>query len=156
MNNKNLKNFWKKVEIKDEDSCWIWKGKHCHNGYGQLKINRKDKMAHRVSWIIHFGEIPEGMIVCHHCDNPECVNPKHLFIGTYKDNIADCIRKGRNKTSILRGESNGSSKLKDSQIPIIRQKYSTGEYSLRKLGKEYGIGFEAIRRVIKHMSFKNI
>ena len=154
MDERYIKNFWKKVDKKDNSSCWIWIGAHCNHGYGQMRINNKMKMAHRISWIIHFGNIPEGLEVCHKCDNPECVNPSHLFLGTHQDNMDDRNRKGRNKS--LQGELNGASKLKNYQIPSIREKYSTGEYSLRDLGREYGVGFEAIRRIVNHISFKNI
>ena len=154
MDERYIKNFWKKVDKKDNSSCWIWIGAHCNHGYGQMRINNKMKMAHRISWIIHFGNIPEGLEVCHKCDNPECVNPSHLFLGTHQDNMDDRKSKGRNKS--LQGEMNGASKLKNSQILSIRKKYSTGEYSLRDLGREYHVGFEAIRRVVKHISFTNV
>jgi len=99
------KRFWEKVE-KDAD-CWIWRGalvrdyKYNTEPYGQIVLfHSMDKgkarmMAHRVSWILHRGTIPEGLNVIHKCDNPTCVNPDHLFLGTQRDNFEDCVRKGR-------------------------------------------------------------
>lgn len=76
--------------------CWLWVGGTNGKGYGQLWIDGEPSiMAHRLSWELHNGPIPKGMLVCHKCDTPPCVNPDHLFIGTDKDNIQDCIKKGR-------------------------------------------------------------
>lgn len=83
------------------DSCWLWDcNKHAHhpNGYGHLKFNRTTINAHRASWLVHKGPIPDGMIVCHNCpggDNPSCINPDHLFLGTPMDNTIDMVNKGR-------------------------------------------------------------
>lgn len=78
-----------------EDGCWEWtKGKN-QGGYGQIKVRGKGMAAHRVSYQIFVGEIPDGMFVCHKCDNPSCCNPKHLFLGTATDNYHDCLSKGR-------------------------------------------------------------
>lgn len=89
--------FWEKVA--KSDGCWLWTGSRQRNGYGFLFAGtRKEphpERAHRVSWRIHFGEIPDGLWVLHKCDNPPCVNPEHLFLGTRTDNMRDCARKGR-------------------------------------------------------------
>lgn len=85
--------FWKNVKI--TDSCWEWQRGTNSKGYGAVKIQNKTYSAHRVSWTLFNGDIPEGMFVCHHCDNPKCVNPEHLFIGTQKDNMQDKCKKGR-------------------------------------------------------------
>lgn len=88
-----MKRFFDKVD-KTED-CWNWTASSRGQGYGAFKINGKVIDAHRVSWTIHFGEIPNGLFVCHKCDNKKCVNPDHLFLGTQKDNMNDCLQKGR-------------------------------------------------------------
>src|SRR3990167_294843 len=87
------KRFFEKVE--KTNTCWIWKGQIVPSAYGAFYIHEKNTYAHRASWIIHFGDIPEGLFVCHKCDNPPCCNPEHLFLGTPKDNTHDMMKKGR-------------------------------------------------------------
>ena len=88
--------FWKKVQKYQSDECWIWQGSKTSAGYGQLWVDCKQVYAHRVSWEIHYEVIPDGMFVCHTCDNPICANPRHLFLGTASDNMRDMVAKGRN------------------------------------------------------------
>jgi HNH endonuclease len=75
--------------------CWLWDGSLNMYGYGKIKVDGKVWGAHRISFILHIGEMPDGMLVCHKCDNPSCVNPKHLFLGSPRDNTIDSVRKNR-------------------------------------------------------------
>lgn len=85
--------FWRQVQ--KTDTCWLWTGARSGAGYGQIGINDVRIFTHRFSWELHHGPIPAGLFVCHHCDNPPCVRPDHLFLGTPQDNMVDKIRKGR-------------------------------------------------------------
>lgn len=87
--------FWAKVLIGKDDDCWIWRGARLPRGYGHITWRMKTESAHRVAWRIAFGDIPGDLHVLHRCDNPSCVNPNHLWLGTASDNIKDGVRKGR-------------------------------------------------------------
>ena len=89
--------FMKKVSPEALTGCWLWTGATQTFGYGKVTVNWKSYSAHRLSWILHKGEIPAGMSVLHHCDNPACVSPSHLFLGSQFDNMKDMARKGRSR-----------------------------------------------------------
>lgn len=90
-----MKRFWDKVDIKGPEECWIWKASVKSNRYGQFRFNKKNTGAHRVAYILTHGEFDNNLDVCHTCDNPPCVNPNHLWLGTTRDNILDMTKKGR-------------------------------------------------------------
>ncbi len=149
--------FWSKVMVIAVDDCWIWSGSMNSQGYGQMKVGEHYVRAHRLSWMIHHGAIPEGKMVCHHCDVPMCVNPKHLFIGTSKDNMQDMARKGRNRHPTYYGEEHPRSKLTITNVRDIRarlQNYSWGLY--RALGREYGVDKETIRNIDRGINWRTI
>src|SRR3990170_7379385 len=117
--------FFEKVEPITESGCWIWMASLNIYGYGRFRYKGRPSSAHRASWEMKYGYIPDGMNVCHKCDIPSCVNPNHLFIGTRKDNMRDKVIKGRAKTGKQNGENNGFSKLTLKQVTEIRNLYST-------------------------------
>lgn len=121
---KQTERFWSKVE--KTASCWLWTACLNPNGYGHLRVDKADWAAHRLSWEIHRGPIPDGLWVLHHCDNPPCINPAHLFLGTCRDNHADMIAKGRKVTVRLCGELSGVAKLTAQKVVEIRALRATG------------------------------
>lgn len=98
--------FWSRV--RKGSACWEWVGARHTGGYGAISVNGHQERAHRVSWMIHHGEIPDGLWVLHRCDNPPCVNPAHLFVGSDADNLSDAIAKGRRLPPSLYRKSTGA------------------------------------------------
>jgi hypothetical protein len=122
-------NFWNMVAKKSPEECWIWMGCKNKQGYGSIRDHKRRRSigAHRVSWEIHFGPIPDGLDVLHDCptgDNPSCVNQNHLWLGTDADNVADCIRKGRKV--YCRGEQCGGGVLTEAIVREILRLRQTG------------------------------
>lgn len=115
--------FWRQVDKKSDNECWIWSGTKNKKGYGCIikdDGSRKRHLAHRASYIINKGEIPDGLYVLHSCDNPSCVNPNHLRVGTQSENIKEAFDKGRKVQPILFGEKNPKSKLTIEQVKFIK------------------------------------
>ena len=156
--NDELKRFWTKVDKKGINDCWNWlRGKH--HGYGNfhIRVNGFDKVvvSSRYMWEITFGKIPNNLLVCHKCDNPACVNPKHLFLGTYKDNTDDRDRK--NRFVKLQGEDVGTSKLTNEDILEIRKSYAPHAYGcVKKLANKYKVSVTHIHRIIKRKVWSHI
>ena len=138
--------FWSKVKTGNPDECWEWNGHKDKYGYGQIAIKRKMNKSHRIAWLLNFGDIPEDMCVCHHCDNPSCVNPAHLFLGTYKENAEDKVNKKRQ--SKLFGLSNPACKLNDEQILNIRNLYKTGNFYQRELANIFKVSRSQIGAIV--------
>jgi hypothetical protein len=139
--------FWKKVFILTYDrGCWLWiAGKRGHYGYGGINCTDDPHnaiSAHKASWILHYGPIPEGMCVLHWCDNPPCVRPDHLWLGTHAENMADMVKKGRGRG--LQGESHNMAKLTQSQADQIRELYDRSIKNGAKLAREFGVSRHAI------------
>ena len=120
-----------------------------NKGYGRFHFRNKDWVAHRVSYVLHKGEIPDGLCVCHTCDNPSCVCPDHLFLGTIKQNNQDCARKGRRNN---RGEAHPRSRLTESNIQEIRE--HTGP--LNELTKRFNVSLSHIGHIRCRSSWKHI
>lgn len=154
MNQKDkvLNRFWSKV-IKTK-ACWEWQAGKCSYGYGRFKLEGRYVGAHRYSYVIHYGELPKGLLVMHSCDNPSCVNPNHLSLGTNKDNMDDKVNKGRQ--SRLLGSLNGRSKFTENQILEMRDKYVPYKYSVKRLAQDYNISEVVMYRIIHRILWKHI
>ncbi len=151
---KAIARFWSHVNILGDNDCWEWKKYTQKEGYGRFKHDKKPLRAHRVSWIIHNGVIPNDLCILHKCDNPPCVNPSHLFLGTRADNAKDRDAKGRNK-SVL-GEFNPNSKLTEKEVLSIRKMYADGKYNQIELGKIFGIHRGSVSSIITGRIWKHL
>lgn len=159
---RNISIFWSKVNkdgaipahSPELGNCWLWTAFCYPNGYGKRIWENGESYAHRVSWIINRGEIPDGLQVLHKCDVRNCVNPKHLFLGTQKDNMRDMINKGRMVIPPRNGEKNSNSKLTIAQVREIRIRYAVGGISHKKLGDEFGISDGQIGYIVNYKGWK--
>tara|TARA_R110000868_G_scaffold106024_1_gene290980 strand:+ start:1426 stop:1896 length:471 start_codon:yes stop_codon:yes gene_type:complete len=118
------KRFFAKVQ--KTSGCWFWTASSDRRGYGSFSIAARTVKAHRVSYLIHCGQIPDGMFVCHTCDMPKCVNPSHLFLGLHQDNMDDMVRKGRSPKTRLYGNRNARAKLSADDVQTIRKMAANG------------------------------
>ncbi len=144
----NLSDFLMLVAISD-NGCWLFKGKKDRCSYGVLKINNRVKMAHRVSFVLHNGDIPIGLNVLHKCDTPSCCNPNHLFLGTQQDNVKDCVAKGRH----AKGTKKKNAKLNPNTIQLIKQQRELGA-TMRKLAAKFKVSSSRICDVVNSKAWK--
>lgn len=141
-----IERFHEKWQADPESGCWEWTSAKMPTGYGQMKIpsTRKQVYAHRLSYMIHKGDIPEGMQVCHACDNPSCVKPSHLFLGTSSDNHLDMKAKERH----LNGEKNVGAKLTADKVRDIHALRAQG-LSQGKIARTYGIAQGTVWKILR-------
>lgn len=148
-----------------DNGCWEWQGNCNNQGYGVLRVNHKMKMAHRHSYEYFKGEIPKGVLVCHTCDNPKCVNPDHLFLGTHYDNNHDRSLKGRSGKRVyseserkryslmFRGENQTNAKLTEKEAIEI---YSNKTLSNGQLAKKYGVSKSLVKNIRHKRAWRHI
>lgn len=135
---KTLARFWDKVNKSSSENCWGWEAQLVR-GYGKFWFNGANWRAHRFSWLIDNGNIPSGACILHRCDNPKCVNPKHLFLGSHADNMRDKMNKGR-----------ACKKITLPEAFEIRERYATGGVLQRELAAEFGVDITSISYIVNH------
>lgn len=149
---KDKKRFWSKVEIViNDDRCWGWKAGHDSDGYGRFWCDNETRQAHRVAWELFNGKSLDGLLILHSCDNPNCVNPEHLLLGTSLDNSRDMVAKDRQ----AKGEKNGNRKLTKKQVAEIRECYAAGGISFASLGRAYDVSYVQISYIIKLKNWRD-
>lgn len=153
--------FWARVCHRKKSACWEWPDSRTKAGYGRLWIYPRLNYAHRVAWTLTNGAIPMGLHVCHHCDNPSCVNPAHLFLGTQADNAADMVAKGRSRNNPHRGVKHKLAKLTDDDVREIRRLYrpsprQPSPFGGPALAQKYGVAPSLIHRIVKRQSWPHL
>lgn len=158
-----MKRFWDKVDKHSgtygddgqyETECWTWTAS-LKNGYGELWYIDKRWYTHRLSWLLHFGELFDGICVLHKCDNRKCVRPDHLFLGTKGDNNRDTAQKGRTRGGSDPGEACGASKLNNEQVLAIRTAYQNGDRQ-RQIARQFSIGKTTVASIVTRRTWRHI
>ena len=149
--------FWQ--QARQEGDCLIWTKAMQSPGYGVLRVGHRNLLAHRASWLLTNGDIQPGLCVLHRCDNPACIDPDHLFLGTRTDNSIDKIKKGRQGRGdkmAHKGATNGRAKLNDEQVLLIRKIYREGGVTHRELAKEFGVAHSLIGRIVLCLAWRHL
>jgi hypothetical protein len=146
--------FWEKVD--QTDSCWVWKASRDRYGYGQLTYQGRHRMAHHIAYELIKGRIPADLCVLHSCDNPSCVNPDHLYVGTRKQNTQDMMQRGRDKHGQLCGSSNATAKLTENDVRTIRWMHENGTLTNQAIAEYFGVTGALIGMIIKRKIWKHI
>ncbi len=150
--------FWRHVD-KGPD-CWEWQGALNEWGYGITRSDNRTQLAHRVAWEAANGTIPDGLLVCHHCDNPKCVNAQHLFLGTDKDNTQDMVRKGRQWMQVANATTRGrarhmAAKLTEANVLEIRELVQWGA-NIDALAGRFGVHHQSIRNIVHRTTWAHV
>jgi hypothetical protein len=141
----DIDRFWGRVEVAEDDQCWEWTGQKTVRGYGQFWFKDGNVRAHRFSYLLKYGFIYSDLICMHVCDNPGCVNPSHLKLGTIRDNTQDMIQKNRDK---IRGSKNNCAKLTELEVIEIRNLYLDKSNTVKSIAEKYNFSFGGIKKIV--------
>jgi hypothetical protein len=150
------KPWTERFKINPSTGCHEWSGGRNDHGYGLVRIDGKQRYAHRVAYAREYGPLQPGMIVCHHCDNTCCVNLAHLFLGTPADNTADMLKKGRGGFRPSRGESHGRARLSDADVIEIRRLYGIGDVRQVDLARRFGVSQPQVSEIIRGEAWAHV
>jgi HNH endonuclease len=144
--------FW--AQVQRGDGCWLWQGPLIESGYGNFNINyREVRGAHRAAWVFTHGPIPAGLCICHRCDNPQCVRPDHLFLGTTADNTRDAAAKGRMRNGNQKCERNANAKLTWITVDLARQWHSEG-VARQEIARRLGVAAATVFAILRGVTWK--
>lgn len=143
--------YWAKVDQRGDDECWPWNAFRNQFGYGMFN-GGVEQLAHRFGYRLAYDDLGEGMIVCHHCDNPPCQNPRHMYAGTPATNAADKARRGRVVVTPSPGEQNGRAKLTEEQVVRLRQLRAEG-WTQSALALKFGVGQSQVGRIVRGVAW---
>lgn len=157
--------FWAKVQ--KTDGCWLFTGAKGGGGYGVFWLDGRQIPAHRFAWTEVNGELPPGFILCHHCDNPPCIRPDHIFPGTYADNMRDAAEKGRMPTgekhgskthpeAVLRGEDNANARLNPDVVRSIRAAYQANGATVSAISRRFDIDRATVRQIVHRRTWRHV
>lgn len=138
--------------VEKTDGCWLWHGSRRPKGYGIFWFRGERTGAHRASHALFVGPVVDGLDVCHRCDNPRCVRPDHLFLGTRSENLRDAVEKGRMRHPDTRGQRNGNSRLTLTVVTTIRERRANGE-RLAPLAEEFGVSQSTISNIARGLTW---
>lgn len=147
--------FWSRVRVGKANDCWPWRGTMRNKKkYGQIGYRKRYLAAHRVAWELSVGPVARGLWVLHKCDNQQCCNPRHLFLGTRQDNIDDMMKKGR--AASHKGEKNGRAKLTEEMVRTLRTEHDFNGMSFEGLANKYRVAKVTIAKIVQRRLWKHV
>ena len=146
--------FWEKVDIQGLDDCWEWTAGKTR-GYGHIGVDGKIRQATHVLFYLRHGDWPpRGKEACHNCDNPGCLNPRHLYLGTHKSNMCDMVLRQRGRGGNQKGEQNNGAKLTENQVYDVRCLLAQGGITQKEIGQRFGISQQNVSRIVNHKRWR--